>query len=134
MTSWNTIPEERNSLHHFHMFVFLGVHFTAFDVLEYVMNTVSVCVAETRSLSCVWFTFCIMSLNFHWSKDWYELYTSCNVFCMQVWLTFQELPNQSQFMHSLPIIASEHTQQRIWKKTCYTCTLQGPIRCCQNVH
>ena len=26
-----------------------------------------------------------MSLNFHWSKNWYDLCTSCNVFCMQAW-------------------------------------------------
>ena len=43
MTSRNTVPEERKSLHHFHMFVFLGVHFTAFGVLEHVMNAVSKC-------------------------------------------------------------------------------------------
>jgi len=39
------------------MFVFLGVHFTAFGVLEHVTNAVSVCTAETQSLSCVLFTF-----------------------------------------------------------------------------
>jgi len=33
-------------MHHFHMLVFLGVHFTAFGVLEHVMNAVSVCIAE----------------------------------------------------------------------------------------
>ena len=48
------------------------------------MNEVSVCTTETQILSCVLFTFC-MSLNFHWSKKWYELFTSCNVFCMQAW-------------------------------------------------
>ena len=80
MTSWNTVPEERKSSHHFH--VFLGVHVTAFVVLEHVMIAVSVCIAETQSLSCVLFTFCIIDLNFHWSKKWYKLFTSCNVFCM----------------------------------------------------
>jgi len=78
-----TVPEERKSLHHFHMFVFLGVHFNAFGVLEHVMSAGSVCIAETQSLSCVLFTFCVMSPNFYWSKEWYELFTSCNVFCMQ---------------------------------------------------
>jgi len=33
MTSWNTVPEERKSLHHFHVFIFQGVRFTAFGVL-----------------------------------------------------------------------------------------------------
>ncbi len=77
------LPEERKSLYHFHMFVFTVVHFTAFGILEHVMNAVSVCIAETQSLSCVLFNFCIMSLHFHWSKKWHELFTSCNVFCMQ---------------------------------------------------
>jgi len=65
------------------MFVFLGVHFTDFGVLEHVINAVNVCIVETQSLSCVLFTFCIISLNFHWSKTWCELFTSCNAFCMQ---------------------------------------------------
>jgi len=67
------------------MFVFLGVHFTAVGVLEHVMNAIRVCIAQTRSLSCVLFTFCIMSLNLYWSKKWHVLFTSCNVFCMQAW-------------------------------------------------
>ena len=70
VTSWNTVPEERRSLLHFHMFVFLRDHFTAFGVLKYVMNAVSVCIAETPSLSCVLFTFCIIRQNSHWSKKW----------------------------------------------------------------
>jgi hypothetical protein len=45
------------------------------------MNAVSVCIAETQSLSCISFTFCIMSLNFHLSKRWYQLYC----ICMQAW-------------------------------------------------
>ena len=57
MTSRNTVPEERKSLHHFHMFVFMGVHFNAFGVLEHVMNAVTVCIAERQSLGCVWCTF-----------------------------------------------------------------------------
>jgi len=67
------------------MFLFLVVHFNAFGVLEHFMNAVSVCIAETQSLSCVLFTFCIISLNFHWSKKWYKLFTSCNVFCTPAW-------------------------------------------------
>jgi hypothetical protein len=47
VTSWNTIPEERKSLRHFHMFVFLVVHFTAFGVLEHVMNAVGVLQRES---------------------------------------------------------------------------------------
>jgi hypothetical protein len=45
----------------------------------------SKCIAETPSLSCVLFTFCIISLNFPRSKQWYGLFTSCNVPCMQAW-------------------------------------------------
>ena len=71
------------SFDHFHMFVFLEAHFTAFGLLEHVTNAVSVCIAQTQSLSCVLFTFCIMSLNFHWPKKWYDLFTSCSVLCMQ---------------------------------------------------
>ena len=62
--------------------IYVGVHFTALLVFEHVMNAVNVCIAETQTLSCVLFTFC-MSLNFHWSKKWYEVFTSSNVFCMQ---------------------------------------------------
>jgi len=107
------VPPRTALLHHFHMFVFLGVHFNAFGVLERVMNAVRVCITETQSLSCVLFTFCIMSLNFHWSKKWYELFTSCNVFCMQ-----------ARHFRNFQIRAS----------LCYTCTLQGRIHHCQNVH
>ena len=82
VTSRNTAPEERKSSHHFHVFVFMGVHFSAFGVLEHVMNAVTVSQRDK-----VWgvfgLLFCIMSLNFYWSKQWYELFTSCNVFCMQ---------------------------------------------------
>ena len=66
MTSWKTVPEDRKN---FALFLYLcfsgGVHFTAFGVLEHVMNTASICIAETQNFSCVLFTFCIMSLNFH---------------------------------------------------------------------
>ena len=34
------------------MFVFLGVHFTAFGVNEHVMNAVSVCITETKFELC----------------------------------------------------------------------------------
>jgi len=63
---------------------FSGVHFNAFGVPEHVMNAVTVCIAETWSLSCVLLTFfCTMSQNFYWSKKWYKLFTIFNVFCMQ---------------------------------------------------
>jgi len=101
VTSWNTVSKESKSLCHFHVFVFLGVHFTAFGVLEHFMNAVSVCIAGTQSLSCVLFTFCIMGLNFYWSKKWYELVTSCNVFCMQAWhfRNFQIRPSLCSLCH-----------------------------------
>ena len=57
MTSWNTVLEDRKSLHHFHMFVFLGVHFTAFGVLAHVMNAVNVCIVE--------FELCFIYFLFH---------------------------------------------------------------------
>jgi hypothetical protein len=60
-------------------FVFCGVNFNAFGVLEDVMNALIVCIAETPSSSCVLFTSGIMSLNFHWSKNWYAFFTSCNI-------------------------------------------------------
>jgi len=41
----------------FSLFVFWGVHFNAFGVLEHVMNIVSVCITETQSSSCILFTF-----------------------------------------------------------------------------
>ena len=102
------------------MFVFLGVHFTAFGVLEHFMNAVSVCTAQTQRLSCVLFTFCIMSLHFHWSKQWYELFTSCNVFCMQAW-DFRKFQIRA-------IISSKHTQQRIWKKLAHCKVLFVAVR------
>jgi len=95
------------------------------------MNEVSVCTTETQILSCVLFTFC-MSLNFHWSKKWYELFTSCNVFCMQAWhfRNFQIRPNLCSLCH---YIFRAYTTKN-FKETCYTCTLQRPVHCCQNVH
>ena len=42
VASWNTVPEERKSLPHFHMLVFLGVHITAFGVLEHFVNAVRI--------------------------------------------------------------------------------------------
>ena len=57
MTSWNTVPEERKRLRHFYTFVFLGVHITASGVLEHVMSAVSVCIAETQSLSFIYFSY-----------------------------------------------------------------------------
>jgi hypothetical protein len=72
------------------------------------------CYAVSVSQSCVLFTLCIMSLNFHWSKKWYELFTSCNVFCMQAW-HFRNFQIRAIYA-LLAIIASEHPQQLIWKK------------------
>ena len=44
-------PRGEKKLHHFRMFVFMGVHFNDFGVLEHVMNAVTVCIAERQSLS-----------------------------------------------------------------------------------
>jgi len=116
----------------FYMFVFLGVHFTAFGVLQHVMNALSVCNAETQIFSCVLFTFCTMSINFHWSKKWYELLTSCKVFCIQAW-HFRNFQIMASLCSPCPYIVTAHTTKNL-KETCYTCTLQGPIRRCQNFH
>jgi len=91
---------------------FWGVHFTASGVLEHVMNAVSVCITETQSLSCVLYTFCIMGLNFHLSKKWYELLTSCNVLVCKP--DISETSKSEPVYALLAIISSEHTQQRIW--------------------
>ncbi len=111
------------------MFVFLGVHFTAFDVLEHIMNAVSVCIAETWSMSCVLFTFCIISLNFHWYKKWYELFPSCNVFCMQAW-HFRSFQIRASLCSPCHYIFRAYTTKNL-KETCYTCTLS---ECSLGIH
>jgi len=75
------------------------------------MNAVSVCITETQSLSCVLYTFCIMGLNFHLSKKWYELLTSCNVLVCKP--DISETSKSEPVYALLAIISSEHTQQRI---------------------
>ena len=114
------------SFDHFHMFVFLEAHFTAFGLLEHVTNAVSVCIAQTQSLSCVLFTFCIMSLNFHWPKKWYDLFTSCSVLCMQAWRS--ETTKSEPVYPLFVIISSECKQQRIWKKLTYCRVLFYAVR------
>ena len=109
-----------------------GGYFTALGVQEHVMNAVSVCTAQTQSLSCVLFTFCIMNLNFYWSKKWHELFTSCNVFCIQA-LHFRYFQIRASLCSPCHYIFRAHTTKNL-KETCYTCTLQGPIRRCQHVH
>ena len=42
---------------------FSGAHFTAFGVLEYVVNAVSVCITETQRWSCVLFPFRILTYS-----------------------------------------------------------------------
>ena len=62
----------------FSLFVFWGVHFNAFVVLQHGMNAVSVCITEIQRLRCILFTFSIMSQNFYWSKKWYEFIVNKN--------------------------------------------------------
>jgi len=92
------------------MFVFLEAHFTAFGVFEHGMNAVSVGIAETQSLSFVLFTFCIMSLNFHWSKKYIcspaAMYSVCKP-------DISETSKSEPVYALLAIISSEHKQQRI---------------------
>ena len=108
------------------MFVFLGVHFNAFGVLEHVMSAGSVCIAETQSLNCVLFTFCIMSLNFHWSK--------IGMICAPAVMYSVGKPDISGTAKSEPvyallaIISSEHTQQRILKKLAHCRVLFIAVR------
>jgi len=47
VSSRNTVPEERKSLHHFICLFYWGVHFNAFGVPEHVMSAVTVCITET---------------------------------------------------------------------------------------
>jgi hypothetical protein len=100
------LSQRREKFGHFHMFVFLGVHFTASGVLEHVMNAVSVCIAQTQSLSCVLFTF----VNFH-VKKWYELLTSCNVFVCKP--DISETSKSEPVYALLAIVPSQYTQQSI---------------------
>ena len=120
VTSWNNVPENRKSSRHFHMFIFLGVHFTAFCVLEHVMNAVSVCIVETQS--CVLYTFFIMSLNFHLSKKLCELFTSC--ICMQAW-HFSNFQIRANLCSPCHYIFRAYTTKNL-TVSCYICTLQGP--------
>jgi len=117
VTSWNNVPENRKSSRHFHMFIFLGVHFTAFCVLEHVMNAVSVCIVETQS--CVLYTFFIMSLNFHLSKKLCELFTSC--ICMQAW-HFSNFQIRANLCSPCHYIFRAYTTKNL-KETCYTSSL-----------
>jgi len=84
--SWNTVPEVRKSLCHFLLFVFLGGHFTAFGVLEHVMNAVS----GTSCSPAVIYSVC--------KPDIVETSKSEPAYAL------------------LAIISSKHTQQRIRKK------------------
>ena len=84
------------------------VHFTAFVVLEHVMNAVSICIAETQILSCVLLTFC-MSQNLHLSQKWYELFTTCIMYVYSVCKTHtSETSNQPQSVHSLGMLIGEN--------------------------
>jgi hypothetical protein len=85
VTSWNTVPGERKSSYHFHVFVFLGVHFAAFGALEHVMNAVS----GMSCLPAVMYSVC--------KPDISETSKSEPVYAL------------------LAIISSEHTQQRIFR-------------------
>jgi hypothetical protein len=112
------------------MFVFLGLHFAALGVLEHVMNAFSICTAETQSLSCVLFTFCVKSLNFYWSK--------IGLICSPTVMYSAWKPDISETSKSKPVMLSLPLHlQSIYNKgfeTCYTLTLQGPIRRCLNFH
>jgi len=113
VTSWNTVPEERKSLRHFHMSVFLGVSLNCFWC-TWTCYECSKCLyhRDTKFELCFMY-FCIMGLNFHLSKKWYELF-SCNVFVCK-----PDISNTSKsepVYALLAIIPSQYTQQRIWKK------------------
>ena len=73
------------------------------------MKALSICIAETQSLSC--FNFCVLSLNFHWSKSGMScspavIYSVCKPYVSE---TSKSEPGYVL----LAIISSEHTQLRI---------------------
>jgi len=70
-----------------------------------------------------------MSLNFHWSRKWYELFTSCNVFCMQA-LHFRNFQIRASLCCPCHYIFRAYTTTNLKE----TCSLQGPVHCFQNVH
>jgi len=100
----------------------VGVHFTAFGILEHFMNAVSVCITETQSLSCVLFTFCIMGLNIGQKSDmsWSPavMYSVCKPDISET--------SKSDPVYALFAIIRAYTTKNL-KETCYTCTLQRPV-------
>jgi len=91
-------------------FVFLGVHFTAFGVLEHITNAVSVCITK--------FELCFIYFLYNEPKFSLVKSDSCSTAVMysvckpDISETFKSEP----VYPLLAIISSEHTQQRIWKK------------------
>ena len=80
----------------------------------------------------VWVVFYLLFYNepkFSLVKKWYELFTSCNVFCMKGW-------HFRNFQIRVSLCSPCHYIFRayITKNFKETCTMQGPIHRCQNVH
>jgi hypothetical protein len=105
------------------MFVFLGVHFTAFGVLE-----CSKCLYHKDTK----FELCFIYFLYNESKfslvkkKWYELFTNCNVLCMPTWHSRNSQIRTNYAL--LAIISSQHTQQRIWKKLAHCRVLFVAVR------
>ena len=72
-------------------------------------------------------TFCVMSLNVHWSKKWCESLTRCNVFYVQAW-HFRNFQIRASLCAVRAILSPEDTQQRIWKKLAHCRVLFITVR------
>ena len=95
-------------MHHFRMFVFMGVHFNDFGVIEHIMNAVTVCIAERQSLRCVWFTFLYNEPKFLLVKT---VVMSCSPAVMYSVCKpdISETSKSEPVYDLLAIISSEHT-------------------------
>ena len=60
-----------------------------------------------------------MSLNFHWPKKWYKLFTSSNVFCLQAW-HFRNFQIRANLCSPCHYIFRTYTTKNLKE----TCTLQ----------
>ena len=106
MTAWSTVPKERKSLHHFYMFVFLG--FTS--LLLVYLNMLCLYRRDTKLELC--FIYLLHNEpKFLLVKKVVGVVQrlQCILYAS---LTFQKLPNQSQFMLSLPLyLQSIHNKE-----------------------
>ena len=96
------LPEERKSLHHFHMFVFLGGSLHCFWC-TWTCYECSKCMyrRDTECELCfIYFLYNERKFSLVKKVVWVVHQLQCILYAS---LTFQTLPNQSQFMLSLPL-------------------------------